>query len=57
MSSQGMQDRFGAKSGNWMAGHMDCQPLFQFPEPRLSSKQGFLDFVSLPFMIHSFYDY
>ena len=35
VSSQGMQDYFGVKSANWLAGYMDCQPRFQFPEPRL----------------------
>ena len=34
MSSKGMQDHFGAKSANWLAGYMGCQPLFQFPEPK-----------------------
>ena len=35
VSSQGMQDHFGAKSATWLTGYTDCQPCFQFPEPRL----------------------
>ena len=34
-SSQGMQDHLGAKSANWLAGYMNCQPRFQFPETKL----------------------
>ena len=29
-SSQGMQDHIGAKSGNWLASWLNCQPRFQF---------------------------
>ena len=30
VSSQGMQDRLGAKSANWLASRLCCQPRFQF---------------------------
>ena len=32
MSSQGMQDHFGAKSANWQAMYRNCQPRFQVLE-------------------------
>ena len=30
VSSQGIQDHFGAKSANWLAGYRKCKPRFQF---------------------------
>ena len=32
VSSQGMQDHLGAKSTNWPASWLCCQPRFQFPK-------------------------
>ena len=53
MSSQGMQDHLGAKSANWLAGQLCCQPHFQFHEinyKRRDCKRGcmltFLPFCS-----------
>ena len=33
VSSQGMQDHFGAKFANWLAGYRNCQPHFQLINP------------------------
>ena len=33
VSSQGMQNYNGAKSGDWLASWLNCQPRFQFPKP------------------------
>ena len=34
VSSQGMQDHFGAKSANWLAMYRNCQSCFQVLDPR-----------------------
>ena len=34
VSTQGMQDHLGAKSANWLASWLSCQPRFQFPDSK-----------------------